>query len=157
MYNLKRGIGTYKGTIGECLFKLTRRYLIVTKFFNKNKYFSIFGGRLLEKERNFLDENWFSIDALEFDYSTKPRKIVLFEIKTLNDFYYSKLNGLNRIPKLTLATVNMYKEALDIGFEVKIAIVWLKENWDYDIEIVDFSKCKYLVDKPKKYDKRATF
>jgi len=154
MYNLKRGKGTYKGLIGECLFKLTRRYLIVTKFFNRDKYFEIFKDKLSEEERGFLYKNWFSIDALEFDYNKNPRKVVLFEIKTLNDFYYQKMNGLNRIPKITLNTFNLYNEALKKGFDVKIAIVWLKENWDYNIEITDFNKCKYLIDKSKKYDKK---
>jgi len=154
MYNLKRGRGTYKGLIGECLFKLTRRYLIVTNFFNKKKYMRIFGEKLNLEERNFLDKNWFSIDAIEFDYSKSPRKVVLFEIKTLNDFYYVKLNGLNRIPTLTKNTSEMYREALEKGFDVKVAIIWLKENWDYDVEIIDFNKCKFFIDKSKKYDKK---
>lgn len=153
MYNLKRGGGTYKGIIGECLFKLTRKYLILPKFFNKNKYFNIFKEKISEEEKNFLNNNWYSIDAIEFDYTKNPRKIVLFEIKTLNDFYYKKIGGLNRIPTFTMATVKMYKEAEEIGFNVKVAIIWLKENWDYDVEIIDFNKCKYIIDSPKKYDK----
>jgi len=140
------------------LFKQTKKYLIVTKFFNKNRYFNIFRDKLLKEERNFLDKNWFSIDAIEFDYTKNPRKIVLFEIKTLNDFYYSKLNGINGIPKFTRATIEMYKEALKVGFDVKVAIVWLKENWNYDVEIIDFCKCKFIIDEPKRYDRRvATF
>lgn len=56
MYNLKRGKGTYKGLIGECMFKLTRRYLVVTKFFNKNKYLSIFGEKFSKKEKDFIEK-----------------------------------------------------------------------------------------------------
>lgn len=154
MYNLKRGGGTYKGLIGECMFKLTRRCLIVTKFFNKKKYFEIFGDRFSKKEYNFLDKNWFSIDAIEIDYTKTPRKIVLFEIKTLNEYYARKSNW---IPSLTFSTYKIYNEALRSGFDVKFAIVWLKDNWEYDVEIVDFKNLDYYVDKPKKYDKDSGY
>jgi hypothetical protein len=158
MYNLKRGGGTYKGIVGECLFKLTRRYLILPKFFNKEKYFKIFGERLSKDEANFIDNNWHSLDAIEFDYTKNPRKVVLFEVKTLNDVYYHKLNGLNRIPIFTDSSVKMYKGALQNGFDVRVAKVWLKDDWNYDVEIVDFDKCNYQIDSPKKYDKNsATF
>ena len=79
------------------MFKLTRRYLIVTKFFNKNKYFKIFGEKLSEQEKNFIDKNWFSIDAIEFDYTKNPRKVVLFEIKTRNKYTTSKPNWNSKI------------------------------------------------------------
>ena len=158
MYNLKRGGGTYKGIIGECLFKLTRKYLILPKFFNKKKYFGIFGDRFSDRQLEFLDLNWHSIDALEFIYEQGIRKITLFEIKTLNDFYFEKLKGINRIPKFTKNTIDMYSSALNNGFDVKVAIVWLKENWDYDVEILDFEECRYFTNDPKKYDKNwATF
>jgi hypothetical protein len=153
MYNLKRGKGTYKGIIGECLFKLTRRYLILTKFFNKNKYFLQFGDRFLEQQIQFLNENWHSIDAIEFIYEKGMRKTTLFEIKTLNDFYFEKLNGINRIPKFTKNTLDMYHLALDKGFDVKVAVIWLKNSWNYDVEIIDFDKCKHIVDDTKLYDK----
>lgn len=150
MYNLKEGKGTYKGLIGECLFKLTRKYLVVTKFFNKNKYFEIFGEKLSIEERNFISQNWFSIDAIEFDYTQNPRKIILFEIKTKNKYSNPKSNWEI---KMTLATHNMYNQALKIGFDVKVVIVWLLDNWEYDIEIQNFKDNHYYIDKPKKYDR----
>lgn len=150
MHNLKKCTGTYKGLIGECLFKLTRRYVIVTKFFNKKKYFEIFKDKFSIEEKEFIDRNWFSIDALEFDYSQKPRKIILFEIKTKNKIYNPKYFWP---PKMTLATHKMYNEALSKGFDVKIAIVRLLDDWNYDVEIIDFSRDNYYIDKPKKYDK----
>lgn len=157
MYNLKKVSGSYKGWIGECLFKVTRKYVILTRFFSKNKYFKIFEDKLTNDEKQFLDKNWFSIDALEFDYTKLPRRLVLYEVKTLNDYFNSKLNGLNRIPKITLNSYKMYTEALVRGFDVKVVFVWLRNSWNYDIEIFDFNKCKYYVDKPKLYDKVATF
>ena len=150
MYNLKKGKGTYKGLIGECLFKLTRKYLVLPKFFNKGKYLKIFESKLSEKEKNFINKNWFSIDAIEFDYTTKPRKVVLFEIKTRNKYIDPNPNWGQ---KMTLATCNMYNEALNIGFNVKVATVWLHDNWNYHIEIVDFNQARYSIDKPKIYDK----
>jgi|TARA_B100001971_G_C17941715_1_gene407991 hypothetical protein len=150
MYNFKQGKGTYKGLIGECLFKLTRRYLILTTFFNKNKYLKIFGNKFSEQEKCFINQNWFSIDGIEFDYSKTPRKVILFEIKTKNYYLNPKPNW---IPKMTLATHNMYNETLKVGLDVKIAIVWLYNNWDYDIEIKDFNQANYCIDKPKRYDR----
>ncbi len=151
MYNLKEGKGSYKGLIGECLFKLTRKYLVVTKFFNKNKYFGIFGEKFSEQEREFIDKNWFSIDAIEFDYTQKPRKVVLFEIKTRNKYAKPKSNWKN---KFTLATHNMYNNAESLGFNVKIATVWLLDDWNYNIEIEDFKDATYSIDRPKTYDKK---
>jgi len=157
MYNLKKCRGTYKGLIGECLFKLTRKYLIITRFFNKSKYFNLFGKKFSKVELDFLDRNWFSIDAIEFDYTKTPRRVVLFEIKTLNNYSDYTFRKSYWLPKMTLSTSGIYKEALKKGFEVKVATVWLKDNWDYDVEITDFEKFKYVIDKPKKYDSGATF
>ena len=150
MYNLKEATGTYKGLIGECLFKLTRRYAIITKFFNKKKYFSIFGDRLSEKEKEFIEKNWFSIDGIEFDYRFSPRKIVLFEVKTMNERYSSKPYWL---PKITIAEKNMYEEAISLGFSVMVALVNLLDNWNYSVEIKNFEDVKFSIDKPKPYDK----
>ncbi|MFA5173982.1 MAG: hypothetical protein WC438_02255 [Candidatus Pacearchaeota archaeon] len=152
MYNLKEGKGTYKGIIGECLFKLTRRYLILTKFFNRVKYLEIFSWFFDEPKITFLKENWYSIDAIELDY--KNKKPILFEIKTLNDFYYAKLNGINRIPLFSQSTIDIYKKALDLGFEIKIAKIWLKKDWNYNVEITDFEDTNYIVSKPRRYDKK---
>ncbi len=150
MYNLKEGKGTYKGLIGECLFKLTKKYLIVTKFFNKRKYFDTFGKNLLEQEKEFIEKNWFTIDALEFDYSEKHRKVIIYEIKTRNKYDAPKPNWKN---KMTLSSCNIYNEALRLGFKVKLVTVWLHNDWDYDIETEDFESATYSIDKPKKYDK----
>ena len=151
MYNLKKGKGTYKGLIGECLFKLTRKYLVNTKFFNKDKYLKIFGDKFSKQERDFINKNWFSIDAIGFDYSKYPRKVVLFEIKTMNKLLSPRYNWL---PKMTLVTHNMYKEAFNMGFDVKVATVFLCDDWDYEVEIKNFDDVQYYIDKPKKYDKR---
>ena len=147
MFNLKRYNGTFKGVIGECLFKNTNDNVIITKFFNKNKFFSKFDNIIGKEKRDFLFNNWFSIDAVEFDKSSM--KIVLYEIKTRNK--YNK--ELHFKPKMTLATHKIYTEALRIGFIVKIATVWLCDNWDYNVVLSDFDDSQYCIDKPKKWDK----
>lgn len=54
---------------------------------------------------------------------------------------------------MTDSTSRMYNEAIKIGFDVKVATVWLHDNWDYNIEIVDFNQAKFSIDKSKNYDK----
>ncbi len=151
MYNLKKGKGTYKGLIGECMFKLTRRYLVLTQFWNKNKYFDTFGDKLSREQKEFIDKNWYSVDGIEFDYSKRPPKAMLFEIKTMNKKINPKPHWIN---KMTLATHKMYNDAIKIRFDVRIVTVLLLDDWNYEIKITDFSKAKYYIDKPRKYDKK---
>ena len=151
MYNLKEKTGTYKGLIGECLFKLTRHYLILTRYFNKNKYLTVLGDKLSKEEKEFIDKNWFSLDAIEFDYQQTPRKVVLFEIKTLNKQYNPNTFWL---PKISSSEYNIYKEALTLGFDVMVAFVNLLDDWNYSVEIKNFDDVQFSIDKPKLYDKK---
>ncbi len=155
MYNLKSRNGTFKGMIGECMFKLTRRYFILCKFFNLKKYLSLFENRFSTEQINFLKENWFSLDGIEFDYSLGKPQAVLTEIKTMNEQINPKANWM---PSMSYSSYTIYKKALELGFSVKMAIVWLYDNWDYDIEIKDFKSLipyeDYYIDKNAKYDKK---
>ena len=63
-FNLKDCGGTFKGLIGECMFKSYSKSLVLTRFFNKNKYLQIFGQYLTESQANFLSKNWYSLDAI---------------------------------------------------------------------------------------------
>ncbi|RMF56075.1 hypothetical protein D6745_00350 [Candidatus Woesearchaeota archaeon] len=143
MFNLKKYKGTFKGLIGEYMFKLTDDKLIITKSYNRSKFFRTFS-RLNSKQRNFLYENWFSIDGIKFENG----KIVLYEIKTRNKYN----NKLHFKPKTTRRTHEMYQEAKQLGFVVKLVTVWLCKNWDFEVEMQDFSEKYYYVDKEKKYD-----
>ncbi len=149
MYNLKNGRGTFKGLIGECMFKLTNKNLILTRFFAKSKFFQIFGNRLTLDQKRFLMEKWYSLDALEWNY--KVNKLQIFEIKTENQKFNVKSSW--RKPKMTLATHNLYKHALKLNFQVQIALITLLDNWNYNVKILDFNESNYCIDKPKKYDK----
>ena len=49
--------------------------------------------------------------------------------------------------------LSMCNKTLNIGFDVKVATVWLHDNWNYDIELKNFVKTDYYIGKPKRYDK----
>ena len=146
MYNLKKCGGSFKGIIGECLFKLTNDKVIVTKFFNKSKYLDIFGGYFNEEQKLFLINNWYSIDAIDIFPN-----ITLYEIKTRNR--YAK--PLYFKPKMTLQTHNLYNEAKRLKFNVVMITIWLNEEWDYDVEMQEFDEKNYCIDKSKRYDKKS--
>jgi len=149
MYNLKEGKGTFKGTIGECMFKLTNDKVVITKFFNKSKYFFIFGKYFDEKQLLFLQENWYSIDAIEIIFVEGKKQILLYEIKTRNRYR----KELSYKPKMTEASHILYNSSKDYGFIPKLVTVWLHDSWEYDINIEDFHEELYCIDKPKKYDR----
>ncbi len=149
MYNLKEGKGTFKGTIGECMFKLTNDKVVITKFFNKSKYFFIFGKYLNEKQSQFLQENWYSIDAIEILFIEGKPQAFLYEIKTRNKY----ARELSYKPKMTEASHALYNSSKEYGFIPKLVTVWLHDNWEYSIEIKDFHENLYCIDKPKKYDR----
>ncbi len=144
MYNLKEFYGSFKGIIGEYMFKLTNKRVVLTRFFNKPKYFLIFGKYLTREQNDFLRKNWYSIDAIEL-FGRNP---ILYEVKTKNK--YSTFLPFK--PKMTQAAHEIYNHAKELGFIVKIALVELKDNWEYDVSILEFDKKYYCIDKPKTYD-----
>jgi len=153
MYKLRELNGSYKGLAGECMFKLTRKWAVLPKFFNKNRYFLIFGKHLDGQQSEFIRLNWYSIDSIEISFKGGIKEITLFEIKTKN--VYSK--ELFYKPKMTFAVHNLFNTAKSIGFNVKLALVKFYDNWDYDVEMLDFNECNYCIDKPKQYDSKRIF
>ena len=151
MYNLKNCTGTFKGLIGECLFKLTRKNVILPRFFNRNKFISIFDKYLNEEQRKFICDNWYSFDALEVDYSILPRKIIIYEVKTRNYLFAPKSEWKY---KMTYYSSQLYKQAQKLGFLVRVVSLWLFTNWNFDYKIYEFDPYFYCIDKPKKYDKK---
>ena len=146
MHNLKEAKGTYKGLIGECMFKLTRKYAVINKYWNKRKYFEVFGKHLTQLQIQFINRHWYSLDALEISFN--PKKVTLYEIKTRN--IYSTELGFK--PKITESTVVIYEKGIAAGLNVKIALVELHSDWNYKVNVVDFNEDNYCIDKPKKYD-----
>jgi len=147
---LRRFNGSFKGTIAECMFKLTNDRVVITKFFNKVKYFTVFGKHFTDEQKAFLETNWYSIDAIEVFFSDGQRNIILYEIKTKNKAYEKKIKWPH---KITQNTVNMYRKSAEIGFKPIIVIVWFLENWNFEIEVREFESGWWTIDRPKLYDK----
>ncbi len=145
MYNLKKGSGTFKGLIGESMFKLTRKSAFLVRFHSKKTFLEKYQGILSLEQKLFLNKNWYSLDSIE----VVGNKILLYEIKTRNKYH----TPLYFKPKMTLETHYLYNEAKKLGFLTKMATVWLFDDWNYDVEINDLEENSYCIDKPKLYDK----
>jgi len=145
MYNLKRCNGTFKGNIGECLFKLTKRNLFLTRFHSKYKVLNIISKFLTREQKDFLNSNWYSIDGIELVNDV----LTIYEIKTRNRYK----TPLKYKPKTTSYTISLYSKAIKIGFIVKTVFVWLEEDWNFSLEIKDFNSRSFCEDKAKIYDK----
>ncbi len=150
MFNLKESKGAYKDLIGECMFKLTRRCAVITKYWSKTRYFAIFGNHLTRQHMEFLDDYWYSIDGIEIDFS-KEKKVILYEIKTKN--INKKISGFN--PKITEKAVLLYKKAIDNGFSVQIATICFHNNWNYSIQLLDFAEQNYQIGEQKPHDRQC--
>lgn len=149
MKNLKECNGTYKGLIGECMFKLKQKNAVINKYWNKRKYFEIFGQHLTNKQMEFLNDYWHSLDAVEINFKIGQKKKVIYEIKTINA--YKRRQYLK--PKINHSSILLYQKALSLGFEVQLAYVCLHEDWKFSIEFVEFSKDNCYVNWTKTYDK----
>ena len=125
MHNLKKCNGTYKGLIGEFMFKLTRKWAVLTKCWKLEKYLMTFGKYYTPKQLQFIKEYWHSLDCLEICYVKGKKEKRLYEIKTKNE--YSR--EIRFKPKITESSVNLYEEASHIGFSVYFAeVLWKDEN-----------------------------
>src|SRR3989344_5592850 len=146
LYNLKKMCGTFKGYIGECMFQLSQKGVILPRYFPKDKFFIFFGNYIDEKKKAFIEKNYFSIDGIKIIKSPIP-KVLLYEVKTKNKFS----SGTYSL-KMTSHCQEIYSEALSLGFEVYVAQIWLHGNWFYEVIIEDFGSCDYYIDDNKKYD-----
>ena len=144
MHNLKGYGGTFKGMVGECMFKLTRKNLFLTRFHPKYRFMKAMKKYLTESQTKFLDLHWYSIDAIEI-INDKP---VLFEVKTRNRYY----KPLRYQPKTTASSTKLYQNAQNIGFYVKLIYVWFEKEWNFSVEVKDFSQGLLCIDKGKKWD-----
>lgn len=128
------------------MFKLTRKNLFLTRFHPKHKILNLMSKFLTHEQRTFLENDWYSIDGLELI----DNKIVLYEIKTRNRYKIP----IKHKPKTTSYTIDLYSNAIKLGFIVKTVFVWLEDNWDYSLEIEDFNPKTLYKDKAKAYDKQ---
>lgn len=151
-FNLRKFNGIFKGYVGECMFKLVYRSTTINRLENMHLFFKKHGHLLSEKQRYFLHRFWYSIDGIKFSFNTDfgSKKITLFEIKTKNKYECPKPWWLC---SFTSSTERIYSYAKNLGFEVKVAIVWLHDDWNFSIEIKEFDEIKKFIDKPKKRDR----
>ncbi|MFQ5620654.1 MAG: hypothetical protein ACE5FT_02320 [Candidatus Nanoarchaeia archaeon] len=61
-------------------------------------------------------------------------------------------SNLKYKPKMTASSYEIYSQAKELGFNVKLAFVILKDDWEYDVVIDKLSRDKLYIDKPKRYD-----
>ena len=150
MHNLKEQKGTFKGVIGECMFKMTSRHAFLTRVHPKWKFFTATNKYLTDEQKQFIDKNWYSLDSIEIQFIDNKPEVLLYEVKTQNKLH-------NRPswwkPKITQTTAVLYEQAIKIGFCVKLAIVEFQENWNFEVKILDYASDHYSVDRLKKYDK----
>jgi len=149
MYNLKDIGGTYKGLIGEFMFKSTRKWSVLMKCWNNEKYFRTFGKYFNSSQIHFIQQNWHSHDCLEIFFNNGKKELRMYEIKTKNEN-----KRLHYKPKITQSTLILYQEAEKIGFHVYLAQVVLKEVWNFDTHLERFAPELFVLDKPKLYDKK---
>lgn len=144
---MKNFNGTFKGYIGECLLKLTDANLILTRYFWRKKYFELFGKYLTSEQQEFLDKNWYSIDGIKITKG-KPE---LYEVKTRNKHISPKPHWKTCF---TESSLYVYKRAIELGFTVTVATIWLHNDWNFEIELEDLENADYHVSNPKPYDLR---
>ena len=140
--------GSYKGYAGECMFKLTKTNAIIPRFSSLRKHLFIFGKKYTQKQYEFIQKNWWSIDSFEMVQEGKNEVLTMYKIKTRNSYKQKIWNP----PKMTKYCHEMYSEAEKLGFRVKMATVWLDDNWEYRVVIEDFGKSEYYIDDQKRYD-----
>jgi hypothetical protein len=132
------------------MFKTTRDRLVLPKYWNKEKYFRIFGKYLTRAQETFVRENWFSLDGLEIEATRERTTVTIYEIKTGTDYQ----QNMRFKPKMTASTAQLYAEAQRRGFLVRFAVVRFYTDWHFGVEIKDYDPAHYCVDAPKRYDKR---
>lgn len=147
MHNLKEIKGTFKGLIGECLFKVTSNRIFLTRFHPKKVFINYYIKFLSQKQISFLELNWYSLDAVEYSYSDK--KVIIYEVKTRNKYSVE----IPYKPKATASSIQIYETAKSSGFVIKSVTVYLHDNWQYEVKIEDYSEKNYFIDRTKKYDK----
>ena len=152
-YNLLHFGGTFKGIIGECMFKLANPKITLTAFYPKKRFIGYFSNSLTKEQIKFLNSHWGSIDAIDVKRIQNKNIFVLYEIKTRNR--YKK--DLHYKPKMTHATHIIYEYAKNLGFNISLVTIWLEHNWNYIIQLSEYNQKNYCIDKPKKYDNKKLF
>jgi len=143
MENLKMLFGREKGHIAEILarkhihYAYRPRELPITLL----DQFKI---AVPQHIKEFLRENWLSIDLFGFDLENYVVKnLILYEVKGRN--HYTNPATLWQ-PRITSNCHRLYSRALEQGFTVKYVEVIFCDNWNYDVTICDLSLDAFRID-----------
>lgn len=149
-YDLRRQNIKLKSEIGEVIAKYRVPFLHLRREYKKDYLDQRFPfGFLPEKVRGFLKDNWFSIDAFKFKSENyKFVNLELFEIKLRS--YYPNLRREACIIDMTNKELQLYKKAREKGFEVFIVVIWLYDDWRYDVSIKNFDSSEIKIEEGSK-------
>ncbi len=146
MHNLKRKGGTFKGLAGECMFKLSRGNVLLTRFHSRKKELEWMSKYLTKEQADFLFRYWYSLDALNIEKDEKGMYLChLYEVKMRNDTSWKKLC-------ITKSSFRLYLEAIKLGFKISQAEVILFHNWNYEVVLSRFDPGSYHISARKIYD-----
>jgi|GEM_PF-2036367 len=134
-FDLTRQDVHLKAELGEIIAKHKISYLHLKREYKPDYLEKDFPfGKLPDKIKDFLKENWFSIDSFRFRIKNKKEiNLELFEIKLRS--YYPNLRREAYIIDMTSNELEIYKKAIKMGFNVFVVVVWLYDDWRYDLSI----------------------
>ncbi len=157
-FNLKKERGSIKGDIGEVLVKNKLLYLHRTRELSPT-WLETRIYKIPQKIKEFLLKHWYTIDLFKFiNENNVVKTLELYEVK-VRGYYNKRWEDSNRwkFYKSTISTnaLKAYKEAQEIGFNVKIAEVRLYDDWECEILYYDFKPEEfYISDGNSKYSKK---
>jgi hypothetical protein len=141
MNSLKKASGTFKGLIGECMYRIENPRIILTHFQPKELAIRQLREIYDDKQIAFIFANWDTIDAIATNETT------VYEIKTrCGDYGKYKLRVMANCH-------NTLKKAARIGITPKLIKVIFEEDWLFRVEETDYLDEHLEVIVPKKYNK----
>jgi hypothetical protein len=154
MLSVREFKGSYKGLIGECLFKFKHKYAVLTQLANPDTYLEKRPYTLPKEMIAFLKSNWTRIDAFEvlLNHDMSLLAVNIFEIKTRNQYKYI-LPGhveLRVSPEVDKAM----KSAKEYGIGAYLAKVMLFDDWRFDVEIISYDSAPVTVCEQPNYSER---
>ncbi len=157
MLNVRDFGGSYKGLIGECLFKFSHKYAVLTQLANPATYFDKRPYTLSETTKRFLIDNWTRIDAIEvlLDASMNIREVNIYEVKTQN---YDREKAFSYMrPSVSFNVDAVFRAAARYGINAHLAKVFLLNDWSFDITISPYNSTDVFVcERPSYNDRNAS-
>ena len=144
-FNLKDEGSNLKGEVAEVIAKNKIKNCFRTKEVSK-EIIDKLGFKIKPEIKEFLEKYWYSLDLFRFVLNEKEIAVnlELFEVKSQN-FYSKKLKRVYYLLNLTKKTSEIYKEAKEKGFIVKLVKVIFFYNWKYCVRIKDFELEDFVI------------